>query len=323
MIPVLEAVPNISEGRDPSKVRHLVDLVKEVGVDVLDASSDADHHRSVLTFIGDPPAVEEAAFTVARFAVDHIDLRAHRGIHPRVGALDVLPFVPVHDLSMEAAVASAHRVGRRIARELAVPVYFYGEASTPPGRRLAELRRGGFEALQYGFPPDRLPDLPDTRSLPEGGAARLRPHPTAGVTCVGARPVLLAWNVFVHGVALEDARAVAAEIRERGGAFPGVRALGLHLPGSNRLQVSMNLEDVVRTSPLDVLTAIRDRIEARGGGIEEIEIIGMMPDTLVLPSMQDRLHLPDLGPARVLSSRVTEHVERRARGSTDSSDGTE
>ena len=323
MIPVLEAVPNISEGRDPAKLRRLVDLVEAVGVDVLDASSDPDHHRSVLTFIGDPPAVEEAAFTVARFALEHIDLREHRGIHPRVGALDVLPFVPLHDMGMDAAVASARRVGGRITLELGIPVYFYGHASSPPGRRLAELRRGGVEALWDGFPADRLPDLPDAALLADAEDIRLRPHPTAGVTCVGARPVLLAWNAFVRGVTLDDARAVAAEIRERGGLFPGLRALGLHLPGSDRLQVSMNLEDVVRTSPLDVLTAIRDRIEARGGAIEEIEIIGMMPDTLVLPPPEDRLHLPDLGPARVLSSRVTEHVERRARGSTDTSDGIE
>jgi glutamate formiminotransferase len=318
MIPVLEAVPNLSEGRDPAKVRRLAELVTAVGVDVLDMSSDPDHNRSVLTFIGDPPAVEEAAFTVAAFAVEHIDLRRHQGIHPRVGALDVLPFVPVHDLDMDGAVASAHRVGGRITAELEVPVYFYGRASSPPGRGLAELRRGGIEALRDGFPPDRLPDLSaGGRDDPPA------PHPTAGVTCVGARPVLLAWNVFVRGVSLEDARAVAAEIRERGGGFPGLRALGLHLAGSGRIQVSMNLEDPVRTSPLDVLTSIRDRIEARGGAIEETEIIGMVPDTLVLPPLEDRLHLPDLGPARVLSSRVTEHVERRARGSTDTSDGIE
>ncbi|MEX2467612.1 MAG: glutamate formiminotransferase [Gemmatimonadota bacterium] len=314
MIPVLEAVPNISEGRDPSKIRRLAELVGSIGVDVLDFSSDADHHRSVLTFIGDPPAVEEAAFTVARFALEHIDLREHQGIHPRVGALDVLPFVPVHDLDMDAAVASAHRVGGRIAEELGVPIYFYAQASSPPGRGLAELRRGGVEALWDGFPPDRPPDLPAHASAP---------HPTAGVTCVGARPVLLAWNVFVRGVGLDDVREVAAAIRERGGGFVGLRALGLRLAGSGRLQVSMNLEDPVTTSPLDVLTAIRDQIEARGGAIEDTEIIGMMPDTLVFPPPEGRLHLPDLGPARVLSSRVAEHVVRRARGSTDTSDGTE
>ncbi|MDZ7780319.1 MAG: glutamate formimidoyltransferase [Gemmatimonadota bacterium] len=312
MIPVLEAVPNISEGRDRAKVRHLVDLVTEVGVDVLDWSSDADHNRSVLTFIGDPPAVEEAAFRVARFAADEIDMRDHGGIHPRVGALDVLPLVPLHDLEMDDAVRSARRVGGRIAEELDVPVYFYARASTPPGRGLAELRRGGLDALRDGFPEDRRPDLPP-------GATH--PHPTAGVTCVGARPVLLAWNVYVSGVTLDDARRVAAEIRERGGGFPGLRALGLRMPDSGRLQVSMNLEDPARTSPVDVLIAIRDRIEARGGAIEETEIIGMMPDTLVLPPLEDRLHLPDLGPARVLSSRVAEHVDRRARGRTETSDG--
>jgi glutamate formiminotransferase len=327
MIPVLEAVPNISEGRDVAKVRRLVELVRAVGVDVLDGSSDPDHHRSVLTFIGEPSAVEEAAFTVARFAVEHIDLREHEGIHPRVGALDVLPFVPLHDLTMADAVASARRVGGRIASELDVPVYFYGEASDPPGRGLADLRRGGVEALRDGFPPGREPDLwPGGSEGPAGVATappELRPHPTAGVTCVGARPVLLAWNVYVRDVTLDDARAIAAEIRERGGGFRGLRALGLRMPGSGRLQISMNLEDPVRVPPLDVLAEIHTRIEALGGTVEETEVIGMMPDTLVLPPGGDRLVVPDLGPARVLSNRLAQHVARRAGGSTETSDGTE
>jgi glutamate formiminotransferase len=300
-------------------VADLVARVGSVGVDVLDWSSDADHHRSVLTFIGDPPAVEEAAFTVARFAVERIDLRRHSGIHPRVGALDVLPFVPLHDLDMADAVASARRVGARIARELGVPVYFYAQASEPPGRGLATLRRGGFEALQAGFPPDRAPDLPVRDSTSSG---LLRPHPTAGVTCVGARPVLLAWNVYVRGVTLDEVRGVAAGIRERGGGFGGLRALGLLMPKSGRLQISMNLEDPSRVSPLVVLAEIHRRIEALGGSVEETEIIGMMPDTLVLPPGGDRLILPDLGPARVLSRRVAEHVARRAGGRTETSDGT-
>jgi len=314
MIPVLEAVPNISEGRDRALVARLVEQVRAVGVDVLDWSSDADHHRSVLTFIGDPPAVEEAAFTVARFAAEHIDLRAHQGIHPRIGALDVLPFVPLHDLSMGDAVRSARRVGARIAEQLAVPVFFYGNASVPPGRTLAELRRGGVEALWTGFPPDRRPDLPS--------AGALRPHPTAGAMCVGARPVLLAWNVYVRGLSLTEVRAVASEVRERGGGFAGLRALGLEMPVSGRMQISMNLEDPVRTDPLAVLRGIRDRVEAVGGVLEEAEVIGMVPDTLVLPPPADRLVVPDLGPARVLSLRVAEHVERRTRGSTETSDGT-
>jgi glutamate formiminotransferase len=314
MMPVLEAVPNISEGRDLAKVRHLVDLVEAAGVDVLDASSDEEHHRSVLTFIGEPGAVEEAAFVVARFARDHIDMRSHRGIHPRVGALDVLPFVPVHDLDMTAAVQSAHRVGRRIAKELGIPVYFYARASAPPGRGLAELRRGGIEAVQAGFPKDRRPDLP-----PDA----LAPHPTAGVTCVGARPALLAWNVFVSDVSLSDVEDVAASLRERGGGFPGLRALGLRLPTSGRLQVSMNLEDVHRAPPADVLSEIVTRIEARGGSVEQIEIIGLAPDALVLPSHGGRLVISDLGPARVLSHRVAEYVERRTSGIPETPDGTE
>lgn len=313
MVQVLEAVPNVSEGRDPSKIEALIALVRGTGVDVLDWSADADHNRAVLTFIGDPPAVEEAGVAVARFALEHLDLRTHQGIHPRVGALDVLPFVPLHGLSMEDAVTSAHRVGRRIA-DLGVPVYFYGQASSPPGRGLAELRRGGVEALRQGFPSDRRPDLPADAAVP---------HPSAGVTCVGARSVLLAWNVFLEGVGLEDARRIAAAVRERGGGFQGLRALGLDLPRTGRLQISMNLEDPKRTSPLEVLAEIRRRVEELGGTLGEIEIIGMWPDTLVLPAGGDRLDLPDLGPARVLSSRVAEHVERCARRIPETSDGTE
>ena len=326
MIPVLEAVPNISEGKDLAKIRRLVELVEAVGVDVLDWSCDSDHHRSVLTFIGDPPAVEEAAFTVARFAVEHVDLRRHEGIHPRIGALDVLPFVPLHDLEMADAVAAAHRVGLRLAGELDLPVYFYAQASDPPGRGLAELRRGGFEALRDGFPAERPPDVwpGGGRAAGPGAAAPGRglPHPTAGATCVGARSVLLAWNVFVTGLDLDQARGVAAAIRERGGGFPSLRALGLRLAGAQRLQISMNLEDPVGTPPGDVLEAIHRRVEALGGAVEEVEVIGMMPDTLVLPPSAGRLVVPDLGPARVLSNRVSEHVERRRGGSTETSDGT-
>ena len=167
-------------------------------------------------------------------------------VHPRVGALDVLPFVPLEGMRMEDAVACAHRVGSGIGR-LGVPVFYYGMASDPPGRGLATLRRGGFEALRDGFPRGLVPDQPP--------GARM-PHPSAGVTCVGARKVLLAWNVFVEGLPLADAREIAAKIREAGGGFPGLRALGLHLLGSDRVQISMNLEDPATTSPLAVFEAI-------------------------------------------------------------------
>jgi glutamate formiminotransferase len=313
MIRVLEAVPNFSEGRDLEKIRALVDTVAAHDVDLLDWSADPDHHRSVLTYIGDPADVEAASLAAARFAVDHIDLRTHRGVHPRVGALDVLPFVPLHGLRMSDAVASAHRVGQAIA-DLGVPVFFYGHASQPPGRGLAALRRGGFEAIEAGFPESLRPDLPpDARSA----------HPTAGATCVGAREVLLAWNVFVSGITVADVRAIASKIRERDGGFVGLRALGLNLEGRGRLQISMNLEDPDRTSPLGVFAAIEAEVLARGGKVEGTEVIGMMPDTLVLPATADRLQILDPGSARVLSRRVAQYLEARTAGRPDISDITE
>jgi glutamate formiminotransferase len=313
MVKVLEAVPNFSEGRDVEKVRALVHVIARSGVEVLDWSADPDHHRSVVTYIGDPARVEAASLDAARFALEHIDLREHRGLHPRVGALDVLPFVPLEGLEMTDAVASAHRVGAALGR-LGIPVYYYGMASDPPGRGLAELRSGGFEALVAGFPPGRHADEPP------GARA---PHPTAGVTCVGARPVLLAWNVFLGGVGVEAAREIAHRIRERDGGFPGLRALGLYLPQQDRVQISMNLEDPVRTSPLDVLAVIEREVAARGGQIDETQVIGMAPDTLVHPPSVNRLVLPDLGPARVLSRRVAQHVQGRTHGPTETSDSAE
>jgi glutamate formiminotransferase len=313
MLKVLEAVPNFSEGRDTDAVRALVAVIAASDVDVLDWSADADHNRAVVTYIGDPGSVEEAAIAAARFAREHFDLRRHRGVHPRVGALDVLPFVPMHGLAMEDAVASARRVGRAIA-DLGIPVFFYGEASDPPGRGLAQLRRGGFEAAAGGFPEDLRPDLPlDAR----------RPHPSAGATCVGARRVLLAWNVFVSGIDVAAAREVATGLRERGGGFKGLRALGLHLEGQDRVQISMNLEDPDGTDPMDVFGALERAVGLRGGRVVETEVIGMIPDTLVHPAAVDRLLLSDFRPARVLSRRIAEYVLKRTSGRTTTSERAE
>lgn len=306
MVKVLEAVPNFSEGRDVPKVRALVDAISVSDVDVLDWSADPDHNRCVITYIGDPRAVEEASLAAASFALEHIDLREHDGVHPRVGALDVLPFVPLEGLDMGEAVGSAHRVGREIAAS-GVPVFFYGEASEPPGRALSHLRRGGFEGVREGFAPELMPDLPS-------GADR--PHPTAGAVCVGARGILLAWNVVVDGVSVEDARAIASRLRETGGGFRGLRALGLRLEGQDRVQISMNLEDPFGTSPVAVFDAIEEEVVAKGGRVRETEVIGMIPDTLVYPATVGRLLLSDYGPARVLSRRVVEFVERRTGGCT-------
>lgn len=302
MVPVLEAVPNFSEGRDLDRLRELVGVIAATGVDVLDWSADPDHNRSVVTFLGDPPTVEAAAVAAARFALERLDLRDHRGVHPRVGALDVLPFVPLAGLTLADAVRSAHRVGAALA-ELGLPVYFYGEASTPPGRRLAELRRGGFEALAQAFPEGRAPDLT---------AGRTAAHPTAGATCVGARRVLLAWNVYLEGVELDQVRALAAEVRERGGGFATLRALAFQLQSNDRIQLSMNLEDPDRTSPFDVFRHVEERVESWGGRVAGTEVIGMVPDALVLPAAADRLSLLDFPPSRLLSARLARHVADRA-----------
>lgn len=313
MIPVLEAVPNFSEGRDLGWIRELVQVISGEDVEVIDWTADRDHHRSVVTYIGDPERVEVASLAAARFAIEGIDLRAHEGVHPRVGALDVLPFVPVHDLSMDSAVESARRVAGQLAAE-GVPVYLYGEAAhggtrSRSDRSLASIRRGGFEALREGFPVGREPDI---AALQWPG----RPHPTAGVTCVGARRVLLAWNVFVERISLEALQAVAAGLRESGGGFRHLRALALELPESGRLQISMSLEDPEATSPFDVFDVIEERVEAGGGQVIETEVVGMIPDPLVLPAAADRFKLLHPGKSRLLSRRVSEYVSSRVLGQT-------
>jgi len=312
MVPVLEAVPNFSEGRDRELIRALVDVLGRPGVEVVDWSADADHHRAVVTLMGDPASVEAACLAGVRFAVEHIDLRGHRGVHPRVGALDVLPFVPLSGLTLDDARKSAHRVGRGIA-ELGVPVCWYGAAAPGP-RTLAGLRRGGFEAWREG----RAPVRPDLTAGREGA-----PHPSAGVACVGARDVLLAWNVFVEGISVEKLRALAGELRERGpegptaeaprgrrGRFPGLRTLALRLPGRGRLQLSMNLEEG-GAPPFEVFAEVEARVDGLGGRIEATEVIGLIPDPLVLPAATDRLHLLDLRSSRLLSARVMQHASER------------
>ena len=159
--------------------------------------------------------------------------------------------------------------------------------------------------------------------MPDAPSGATAPHPTAGVTCVGAREILLAWNVFVTGIDVADAREIATRIRERDGGFRGVRALGLRLTEQDRVQISMNLEDPVRTSPVDVFDAIEEEVAGRGGRIAETQVVGMIPDTLVHPAVVDRLLLPDLGPARVLSRRVADHVLERTSGRTEISDSAE
>jgi len=300
---VLEAVPNFSEGRDLAVVEAIVDAIRSAGADVLDWSADPDHHRSVVTFVGSPEIVEEAAVASARVAFERIDLRKHSGVHPRVGALDVLPFAPLTGLSIEDARAVAWRVGERISGELGVPVFFYGHAS-PESRSLGAIRRGGFERLVSGWPADRQPDLLPPRWTHSGA------HPTAGVCCVGARNILLAWNVYIDGLTLEQARGVAAQLRETGGGLPGLRALALYLPSRDALQISMNLEDLAATTPAEAFAYLEQLVAARGGRVIETEIIGLLPDELALSAAERFYRLQAGTTDRLLSRRLVHHLAK-------------
>jgi glutamate formiminotransferase / 5-formyltetrahydrofolate cyclo-ligase len=299
---VLEAVPNFSEGRDLAVVEAIVDAARQAGATVLDWSADPDHNRSVITIVGPAAVVETATLAAANVAFTRIDMRRHDGVHPRVGALDVLPFIPLVGLTLEHARDAARRVGKQIVDAFEVPVYFYGHASDPPGRSLADLRKGGFEQLLAGWPADREPDLMPARWAHPGA------HPRAGVCCVGARGVLLAWNVFVRGLTYADARAIANALREKNSGLRGVRALALELPRRAALQISMNVEDPEVTSPGEVFRFVERAVQERGGAITETEVIGLMPDQLAVSVAAERMKLQPGTGDRLLSRKLAQYL---------------
>jgi glutamate formiminotransferase len=262
-------VPNVSEGRDAALIRALGDAVDGAGARLLDVHADVDHHRSVFTYLGAPDAVERATLALGRLAVERIDLRRHRGVHPRIGAVDVVPFVPLRGLTMEDAVDRARRVGRAFADETGVPVFFYAAAAADPARReLPIVRWGGFERLG-----ERLAD-PQWR--PDRGPAT--PHPTAGATVIGARGPLIAFNAMLDSPDVAVARAVSAAIRESApGGLPAVRAMGVFLESRGIAQVSMNLLDYTITPPLAVAERVERETRARGAAVREWELVGCAP----------------------------------------------
>lgn len=265
---LIECVPNVSEGRDPGIVRQLADAIEAEGAHLVDVHSDVDHHRSVFTILGPPAVVERSVLSLARLAIELIDLRRHQGAHPRVGAIDVIPFVPLQGGPMRDAVASAHRVGLVFAGECDVPVFFYGEAAARRDRReLPVVRRGGFEQLG-----ERM-CAPAWR--PDAGPAV--PHTTAGATVIGARSPLIAFNAVLDSDDMMLANSIARAIRESSGGLPGVRALPIFLSSRGLTQVSMNLLDYHRTPPGTV--AGRIEIEARrvGVAVREYELVGCAP----------------------------------------------
>lgn len=296
-MPPLECVPNVSEGRRPEVVARLVDAVTSVpGVRLLDVSSDPDHNRSVLTLAGTAGDLRESLLALYEAALREIDLTRHQGVHPRVGAVDVVPFVPLGDTPMEEAVAAAEALASEVADCFGLPVYLYEKAARRPERRLlADVRRGGFEGLSV--------KMADPAWLPDLGPAR--PHPTAGATVIGARFFLIAFNAVLDTPDVAVARAVAKKVRESGGGLPAVRAMGVHLASRGRAQVSMNLVDFRRTSVLTALNRVRREAEALGARVLETELIGLMPEEAAAGVMREALLMPGFAPDRVLESRLS------------------
>jgi len=288
----LECVPNVSEGRRPEVIARLAAAASSgPGVRLLDVSSDPDHNRTVLTLAGDPEGLHRSLLSLYETALAEIDLTRHEGVHPRVGAVDVTPFVPLGETPMELAVAAAERLGRAVAERFGLPVYLYERAArTPERRRLAVIRRGQFE----GF----AAKLADPAWAPDFGPARV--HPTAGVTVIGARFFLIAFNAVLDSADPEVARAVARRVRESSGGLPAVRALGFFLARRGRAQVSMNLVDYRQTPLLKALDRVRREAEALGARVVETELIGLAPEEAILGAARDALLLPELPPGKLL-----------------------
>lgn len=294
---LVEIVPNFSEGRRPEVVDALRRAIAAVeGAIVLDVSSDASHNRTVITVVAPRERAVDAAFAGIAKAAELIDLTTHTGEHPRIGATDVVPFVPLDGVTMDDCVVLARALGDRVGRELQIPVYLYERAATRPERRnLADVRRGEFEGLQaqLGTDPARAPDF---------GPARV--HPTAGAVAIGARPFLVAYNVYLGGAEnLSVAKEVAKAVRASSGGLAGVKALGLEVDG--QAQVSMNLIDI-DTTPLHVAYgAVRDEAAKRGAATTWSEIVGLVPERVLFEAAAHAVQLRGFSPDLVLERQVS------------------
>jgi len=295
MTALVECVPNFSEGRDRATLDALSAALTSVpGVRLLDVQADASHHRSVFTFVAPPDAAVEAAFRAIRAARERIDLTRHSGQHPRMGATDVVPFIPLEDVTMDDCVQLARRLGERVGRELEIPVFLYARAATRPEReRLPDVRRGEFEGLReaIGTDPARVPDF---------GPARI--HPTAGATAIGARPFLVAYNVYLTGGEIALAKKIAKAVRSSDGGLPAVQARGFDVEGEP--QVSMNLLDMDAT-PLHVAyDAVAAAARAAGADVARSEIVGLVPERAVHAAAAAHIRLQDPMVGHVLEANV-------------------
>lgn len=296
--PLVECIPNFSEARRPEVIDDILQTIQSVsGVRVLDRHSDLDHNRTVITFLGSPGAVEEAAFQAIARAADLIDLNRHTGEHPRIGATDVVPFVPISDISMRECVEIAHRLGRRVGEELHLPVYLYEEAATRPERRnLENIRKGEYEALkdEIGSVEAREPDY---------GPRQVGP---AGATVIGARQPLIAFNVYLNSDDVTIAQKIARAIRHSSGGFRFVKAMGLLVEG--RAQVSMNLTNYRQTPIFRVVELIRTEAGRHGVSVHHSELVGLIPQEALVDAAVWYLQLDNLEPGQILENKLFEVV---------------
>ncbi len=295
MAKLIECIPNVSEGRRPEVVENLVAVVRGIpNVTLLDYSSDASHNRSVITFVGDPEGVAEAAFRLARAARDVIDLTQHTGEHPRMGAIDVIPFVPIKEVTVEECVELSKAVGERIYKELDIPVFLYEESATAPHRKnLASIRKGQFEGMAKKVTEEKWrPDFGHTV------------HPTAGVVAVGARAPLVAYNINLDTSDISIANNIAKIIRESGGGLKHVKALGVMLEDRKIAQVSINMCNCDKTPLYRVFELVRIEAERYGARIIGSEIVGLTPMAALIDAAEYYLKLEGFTKAQVLENRL-------------------
>jgi glutamate formiminotransferase len=296
MARIIESVPNISEGRRPEVMEAAVAAMRQVpGLRVLDVQSDKDHNRSVLTVVGDERALKDGLLALFEVVTNRIDLRSHQGEHPRVGAVDVVPFIPIEGASMKDCVALAREVGQAVAERLQIPVFLYEEAATAPHRRnLEDVRRGQFEGLAER--------MRDPLWKPDFGPAE--PHPSAGAVVVGARMPLIAYNINLGTPDVEIARRIAKAIRQSSGGYRFVKAMGVMLEERNVAQVSINMTDYKKTPLFRVFETVRSEAERYGVSVIGSEIVGLVPSEALIDAADHFLRLEDFDPAQILERKV-------------------
>ena len=296
-VQLIECVPNFSEGRRQDVIDEIVNCFKgKRGVYLLDHRADEDHNRLVISLVGAPAPIQEALLEAAKVALKHIDMNAHQGGHPRIGAVDVVPFTPIKGITMEECIELAHSFGERYYKETGIPVYFYEDAALRPERkRLEVIRKGQYEVLkdEAKTNPDRRPDI---------GEACL--HPTAGATVIGARKFLVAFNVNLDTPDVNIAKKIAAAVRASSGGFCHVKGIGLALEERGITQVSMNLVDYEKNSLYRVLETIRMEAKRWGVGVVETEVYGMIPVNAILESAAYYLQIAGFDPEQVLELRL-------------------